>query len=95
MKLDWSDIDDENSKSSELYQSIRNIILVKLLLNKIVNNEALKDNVNKELGEELITKLKSNTATKLERKLALYYIRKLSEETDKEIRESKWEKIVL
>jgi predicted nucleotidyltransferase len=95
MKLDWSDIDDEDSPSNELYQSLRNIILVKLLLNKIVNNEFLREGVAKELGEGLVGKLKNNTATKLERKLVLYYIRKLSEETDKDIMESKWEKIVL
>ena len=95
MKLDWSDIDDEDSQSSELYQSMRNIILVRLLLNKIVNNEFLKKEVIKELGESLVVKLKNNTASKLERKLALHYIRELSEKTDKEIKESKWEKIVL
>ena len=95
MKLDWSDIDDEDSQSSELYQSLRNIILVRLLLNKIVNNEFLKEGVIKELGESVVAKLKNNTASKLERKLALHYIRELSEKTDKEIKESKWEKIVL
>ena len=95
MKLDWSDIDDEESSSSELYQSFRNIVLVRLLLHRIINNELLREEVIKELGEKLVAKLKNNTATKLERKLALHYIRKLSEETDKEILESKWEKIVL
>ena len=95
MKLDWSDIDDEESSSSELYQSFRNIVLVRLLLHRIINNELLREEVIKELGEKLVAKLKNNAATKLERKLALHYIRKLSEETDKEIRESKWEKIVL
>ena len=95
MKLDWSDIDDEESSSSELYQSFRNIVLVRLLLHRIINNELLREEVIKELGEKLVAKLKNNAATKLERKLALHYIRKLSEETDKEILESKWEKIVL
>ena len=49
MKLDWSDIDDEESKGRELYQSLRNIILVRLLLHKIVDNESLREGVNKEL----------------------------------------------
>ena len=60
-----------------------------------MNSEFLSKGVIKELGESIVVKLKNNTANKLERKLALHYIRKLSEETDKEIKESKWEKIVL
>lgn len=95
MKLDWSDMDDEDSKSNEIYQALRNIILVRLLLNKVVNNESLRLEVNKELGEKIIARLKSNTASKLERKLALQHIKDLSEKTDKEILGAKWEKIVL
>ena len=95
MKLDWSDMDDEGSKSNEIYQAIRNIILVRLLLKKIVDNESLRVEVNKELGENIIAKLKNNTASKLERRLALQYIRELSEKIDGEIRGAKWEKIVL
>jgi len=95
MKLDWSDIDDEDSNGNEIYQSLRNIILVRLLLNKIVDNEFLRESLNKELGNALLTKLKNNTASKLEKKSVLKYIKDLSEETDEEIRGAQWEKIVL
>ena len=95
MKLDWSDMDDENSTGNEIYQSFRNIILIRLILNKIVDNELLRINVNKELGENMVAKLKTNMANKLEKKLVLAYIKELSEKTDKEIKDSKWEKIKL
>ena len=95
MKLDWSDIDDEESNGIEIYQSLRNVILVRLLLNKIVDNEVLVRSVDDELGRNLITRLKNNTASKFERKITLVYIKELSEKTDKEIKEAKWEKIVL
>ncbi|MEK6896189.1 MAG: nucleotidyltransferase domain-containing protein [Nanoarchaeota archaeon] len=95
MKLDWSDIDDEDSAGREIYQSLRNVMLVRLLLRKIVDNKMLNESVRNELGERLMKQLKSNSASKLEKKRALMYIRNLSEKTDKEILESKWEKIVL
>lgn len=95
MKLDWSDMDDEDSKSNELYQSLRNVLLIKLLLKKIVNNELLNKSVKEELGERIIARLKNNTASKLERRIVLEYIRDLVKETDKEILEAKWEKLAL
>ena len=95
MKLDWSDIDDEESDGIEIYQSLRNVILVRLLLDKIVDNEFLVKSVNNELGKNLIERLKNNITSKFERKLALKYIKELSEKTDREIKGAKWEKIVL
>lgn len=95
MKLDWSDIDDENSPGNEIYQSLRNIILVRLLLNSIVDNESLREGVKKELGNQMIVKLKNDSASKTEKKQALQYIKELSERTDEEIKRAKWEKIVL
>ncbi|MEK6927003.1 MAG: hypothetical protein AABX11_01085 [Nanoarchaeota archaeon] len=95
MKLDWSDIGDEASNGNEIYQSLRNVILVKLLLNKIINNEILKESLNNEFGSNLLNKLKNNTASKIEKKLALQYTQELSEKTDDEIKGAKWEKIVL
>ena len=95
MKLDWSDIDDEESEGKEIYQSLRNTILVKLLLKKIVSNESLNENVDKELGEAIIKKLKNNTASKWEKKFVLKYIKQLSENIDNNIKEAKWEKIVI
>ena len=95
MKLDWSDMDDEDSNGNEIYQSLRNVVLVRLLLNKIVDNEFLKESMNKELGSNLLVKLKNDTASKPEKKQTLKYIKYLSEKTDKEIKEAQWEKIVL
>lgn len=95
MKLDWSDIDDEESNGEGLYQALRNIMLVKLLLNKVVDNAALNNSIQKEIGERLIERLKNNLASKLEKRLVLMYIKKLSEETDRRIVEAKWEKVLL
>ena len=95
MKLDWSDIDDEESVGKEIYQSFRNVMLVRLLLRKIVDNKALNESVRNELGERLVKRLKNNLVSKLEKRLVLMYIKKLSEKTDKEILEAKWEKIAL
>lgn len=95
MKLDWSDIDDEESDGSEIYQSLRNILLVQLLVKKIVSNESLRESLDKSLGAHLIEKLRNNTASVSEKKLILQYIKELSDRTDKEIRGASWEKIVL
>lgn len=95
MKLDWSDIEDEKSSGKEIYQALRNVILVRLLINKIVDNELLKKEVHAELGRTIINKLKNNTSSIMEKKLILQHIKDLSEKTDKEIKEAKWEKIVL
>ena len=95
MKLDWSDIDDEDSKGKEIYQALRNVILVRLLLNKIVDNGLLREEVNKELGDGIVNKLKNNEASKSEKRWVLKYIKHLAEKTDEEIKSVKWEKIVL
>ena len=95
MKLDWSDIDDEESNGEDIYQALRNVMLVKLLLNKVIDNSMLNKNVQKEIGERLIERLKNNVASKLEKRLVLMYIKKLSEETDRRIVEAKWEKMLL
>jgi len=95
MKLDWSDIDDENSKGGEIYQALRNVILVRLLLNKIINNNSLKEKVNRVLGDNIINKLKNNIASKSEKRVILEYIKNLAEQTDEEIKSAKWEKIAL
>lgn len=93
MKLDWSDIDDLSSNGNEIYQSLRNVLLVRLLLNKIVNNEILRENLSKSIGDYLLTKLKKNTASKTEKRIVLEYIKDLSRKTDEEIKRAKWEKI--
>lgn len=95
MKLDWSDIDDEDSDGNEIYQSLRNVLLVRLLLKKIVDNQSLRESVNKELGDNIIVRLKNNISSKSEKKLILKYIKHLAEKTDEEIKKAQWEKIAL
>src|SRR3989344_2228856 len=95
MKLDWSAIDDGESDGRELYQSLRNIMLVRLLLKGIVDNYRLIKAVNNYLGRNITNKLKNNTISKLEKKLVLKYISELSNLTDNEIRGAKWERIAL
>ncbi|MEK6855064.1 MAG: nucleotidyltransferase domain-containing protein [Nanoarchaeota archaeon] len=94
MKLDWSDPPNiKNGK--EIYECIRNLWLVKLLIKKIVDNNKLSSELTNELGRNLISRLKNNRASLIEKKLALGYLIRLLKETEQEIKEAKWEKIVL
>jgi predicted nucleotidyltransferase len=95
MKLDWSDIDDTDSDGKEIYQALRNVILVKLLANKIIDNDILRERVYMELGDNIIEKLKNNRVSKSQKRWILQYIKNLSDKTDDEIKRAKWEKIVL
>lgn len=95
MKLDWSDIYDPKPNGEEIYLALRNTILVRLLLNKIVDNNKLKESLYDELGKNLIERLKNNKESKLDRKIALFYLKDLVEKTRKEIGVNLWEKIEL
>ena len=92
MKLDWSD-EDFAINPSEIYSCIRNTILVRLLMNKIIDNSRLKEELIRNLGLSLVMRLKSNKATQLERKYALNYLNNITEQTRREIINAKWEKI--
>lgn len=95
MKLDWSNIEDIEPKGAEIYKALRNVILVRLLLNKIVDNQKLKEYLNNEIGKNLIEKLKNNEESVIERKIALNYLNELLKITREEIRGNLWEKIEL
>jgi len=95
MKLDWSNIEDIEPEGIDIYKALRNIILVRLILNKIVDNNKLKESLNDEIGKNLIEKLKNNKESKIEKRLALNYLKELSEITRKEIKGGLWEKIEL
>jgi|SRR3989344_36849 len=95
MKLDWSDIEDIEPKGVEIYQATRNVILVRLLLSKIIDNQKLNEYMNNEIGRNLIEKLKNNKESKIERRIALNYLRELSEKTRQEIKGDLWERIEL
>ena len=95
MKLDWSDIEDIEPEGIDIYKAIRNIFLVRLIMNKIVDNKKLKEALNDEMGKNLILKLKNNQESKAERQIALNYLKELSEITRNEIKGGLWEKIEL
>lgn len=94
MKLDWSYVDDPKN-GIEIYRAIRNTLLVRLLLNKIVDNNKLKEYLNKEVGENLIERLKNNQASKIDKKIALMFLKSLLEKAEKEVEGEPWEKIEL
>ncbi len=94
MKLDWSDIQDTEPNGNEIYHAIRNVILVRLLLNNIVDNKKLRESLNDELGKLLIEKLKNNKESSIERRNALVYLKNLTEKTENEIKGGLWEKKV-
>jgi predicted nucleotidyltransferase len=95
MKLDWSDLDGLNPTPMEIYNALRNVLLVRLLMNKIVDNESLKKEVVNQIGFDLLNKLKEGNISNLEKRYLLSLITNLAEKTRKEIIESKWEKIEL
>lgn len=95
MKLDWSDINGINPNAIEIYKAIRNAVLVKLLFSKIIDNQKLKESLYDEVGKSLIDKLKSNSASSIERKIALIYLNVLSKSIREEIKKAGWEKIEL
>jgi predicted nucleotidyltransferase len=94
MKLDWSNIY-YNPTGEEIYRSLRNTFLVRLLLNKIVDNKKLKESLYEELGKNLIERLKTNKESQLDRKIALNYLNELIKRTREEIKGGLWEKIEL
>lgn len=95
MKLDWSDIADLSPDGNEIYQALRNIMLVMLLRRKIVDNKKLKESLENEIGKNLIEKLKNNKQSKIERKIALIYLNSLLKRAESEVKGGSWEKIEL
>ena len=92
MKLDWSDLQDNSSQ--EIYRSLRNAILVKLLLKKIINNKILQMEIEKEIGEKTIDNLKNNQASVEEKKLAKLRLKNLIKKLENDLQGEIWEKRV-
>ena len=84
-----------NPSGEDIYNALRNIVLVRLLLNKIIDNNKLKQALNDELGKNLINKLKNNQESKVQREIALMLLRELEEKTRNELGRPSWEKIEL
>lgn len=95
MKLDWSNIPVSKPTGNEVYCALRNAILVRLLLNKIIDNSKLKESLYDELGKNLIEKLKNNQHSNQDLKYSLNYLKNLIEDTRKQIGGNLWEKIEL
>lgn len=95
MKLDYSNIPEYKLEGNEVYSFLRNVILVRLLMNKIVDNTQLKQSLYDCLGKELIEKLKNNKQSNIEMKYSLNYLRNLVEDTRIKLKEGSWEKIKL
>ena len=95
MKLDWSELDIPNPSGEEIYNCIRNTLLVKLVLSKIIDNFYLSNYLIEELGKNLIIRLKENKASEIEKKMAINYLNRINDETLNKINEAKWEKIVI
>lgn len=93
MKLDWSDVEDIEPTGNDIYGGIKNTILVRLLLNKIIDNSKLNESLYDELGKNLIERLKNNQQSKQEKKYALNYLKNLIEDTEKQIRGGLWERV--
>jgi predicted nucleotidyltransferase len=94
MKMDWSELI-SNPSSEEIYNCIRNTLLIRLILRKIVDNFYLSNCLVEELGKNLMTNLKENKATDIEKKIAVTYLKGINSSTLNEIEDSKWEKIVI
>ena len=94
MKMDWT-MEDANLRGIEIYKALRNVFLVRLIMNKIISNQKLNDSINREIGETLINKLKGNKESKKEREIAMYYLRNLVSDTYKNLGGNLWEKRVV
>ena len=95
MKLDWSEDLGNWAKGSEIYYAIRNALLVLLLMNKRVDNKALNSSLVTTLGQDLVNKLKNNQSSNSEKKMALDYLKLLTSYLEEELKNPKWEKIVI
>ena len=69
--------------------------MVRLLLNKVIDNKKLKESLYEELSKNLIERLKNNQQSKEEKRYALNYLKNLIEDTRKQIKGGLWEKIEL
>ena len=92
MKLDWSDVQDNSPQG--IYKSLRNAILVELLLKRIVDNKVLQMEMEREIGKKTIDNLKNNKASIEEKKLAKFRLKNLIKKLENDLKGEIWEKKV-
>jgi len=95
MKIDYSILDDERPDGEEIYKAIRNLWLINLALERIIDNLRLNGIIEDELGKNLVHRLKSNRDSRTDKKIALLYLNKLLKDTLKKVDEARWERIAL
>ena len=97
MKADYSIIEDNLSEISglELYRAIRNLWVIILIMDKIIDNVLLNKTIEDELGKNLVHKLKDNLCTLTEKRIAFLYLNELLKNTLDDLDREKWEKLQL
>ena len=72
-------------QSGQLYAAIRNLFVIKLLMAETVDNVALNQILEDEMGKNTIKKLKDNTRSPIVKKIAYLYLRNLYNKTMQQI----------
>ncbi len=96
MKVDYSMIfDEEETTGQDVYKAIRNLWLVNLAMEKIVDNARLNRIIEDEMGRNMALRLKSGGCSEADKEIGLLYLRKLLKTTLRKIEAATWEKIAL
>ncbi|MBS3075179.1 nucleotidyltransferase domain-containing protein [Candidatus Pacearchaeota archaeon] len=98
MKLNYSIFEDSeynHIKGQEIYEDIRGIILIRLLINKIIDNQKLNQETYDEISKNLAVKLRNNEENSVEKRIAILHLKRLIKETYDRLNQIKWEKIEL
>ncbi|MBU0628595.1 MAG: nucleotidyltransferase domain-containing protein [Nanoarchaeota archaeon] len=67
----------ENISSTKLYTAIRNLWVIRLIMEKTVDNHALNQIMANELGKNLISRLKNNSKSKADKEIAYIYLKNI------------------
>ncbi len=94
MKADYSIIDDDET-GIEIYRAIRNLWLIKSVMNGVVDNMKLNKTIEDELGKNRVLRLKSGKDLKTDRTISMIYLNDLLKKVLKKLDEARWEKIAL
>jgi predicted nucleotidyltransferase len=93
-KIDYS-LPEKDYSGEEIYKAIRNLVLVNLLIDKVVDNKILVQEICSFIGSNLLESLKENKESKIEKKIAFLHLKDLYNKTLERLNKAKWEKIRL